>query len=86
MVRRQELRDLHPRTFALRLAAQPSGRGPNEQHKLFELRDMYLEELQQSLQQMRPLCWNCHQEERARQATPARLLKGDRQGLSPATE
>jgi hypothetical protein len=58
----------------------------NEQHKLFELRDMYLEELQQNLQHMRPLCWNCHQEERARQAVPARVLKGDRHGLNPAIE
>jgi hypothetical protein len=45
----------------------------NEQHKLFELRDMYLDELQQSLQHMSPLCWNCHQEERARQAVPQRM-------------
>ena len=58
----------------------------NEQHKLFELRDMYLEELQQTLQNMRPLCWNCHQEERTRQAVPQRVLKGDRQGLNPAIE
>ncbi len=58
----------------------------NDQQKLFELRDMYLEELQDKLQNMRPLCWNCHQEERARQAVPPRLLKGDRHGLEPALE
>ena len=56
----------------------------NDEQKLFELRDMYLEELQQRLQHMRPLCWNCHQEERARQAVPPRVLKGDRHGLNPA--
>jgi hypothetical protein len=58
----------------------------NEGQKLFELRDMYLEELQQNLDHMRPLCWNCHQEERARQAVPARVFKGDRHGLSSAIE
>lgn len=56
----------------------------NEQHKLFELRHMQLDELQETLQHMSPLCWNCHQEERARQAVPSRVLKGDRHGLSPA--
>lgn len=45
---------------------------------------MGLDELQLKLQDMHPLCWNCHQEERARQATPARLFKGDRHSLSPA--
>ena len=56
----------------------------NEQHKLFELRHMHLDELQSTLQHMRPLCWNCHQEERARQAAPARIFKGDRHSWSPA--
>jgi hypothetical protein len=56
----------------------------NEQHKLFELRHMHLDELQSTLQHMRPLCWNCHQEERVRQATPARFFKGDRHTLMPA--
>ena len=42
--------------------------------------------LQATLQDMRPLCWNCHQEERARQAVPAANLKGDRHGLTPAIE
>jgi hypothetical protein len=43
----------------------------NQQHKLFELRHMHLDNLQAELQNMRPLCWNCHQQERARQAQPA---------------
>ena len=58
----------------------------NEQHKLFELRQMQLDQLQASLQHMRPLCWNCHQEERARQAEPPRVLKGDRHGLAPVLD
>ncbi len=58
----------------------------NEQHKLFELRQMQLDELQATLQDMRPLCWNCHQEERERQAVPAKILKGDRHGLTAAVE
>lgn len=59
----------------------------NEQHKLFELRDMYLEQLQSALEHMQPLCWNCHQQERARQAVPPRVLKGDRHSLtSPAID
>jgi hypothetical protein len=57
----------------------------NQQHKLFELRQMQLNELQSTLQDMRPLCWNCHQEERARQAAPARVFKGDRHGLGTVT-
>ena len=56
----------------------------NEQQKLFEVRDMQLDQLQASLDTMLPLCWNCHQEERARQAPPPRLFKGDRHGLTPA--
>lgn len=58
----------------------------NQQQQLFELRQMFLETLQSSLQDMRPLCWNCHQEERERQAAPPRILKGDRHGLTPAIE
>jgi hypothetical protein len=57
----------------------------NQQHKLFELRHMQLSELQSTLRDMRPLCWNCHQEERARQSVPARVFKGDRHGLGPVT-
>jgi len=58
----------------------------NRQQQLFELRQMFLEDLQSALQEMRPLCWNCHQEERQRQAVPPRILKGDRHRLTPATE
>jgi len=50
----------------------------NEKQKLFELRHMQLEEIPSVLDHMAPLCWNCHQEERARQAEPPRRLKGDR--------
>ena len=56
----------------------------NQQQQLFELRQMFQEDLQSALQNMRPLCWNCHQEERERQAVPARVLKGERHGLEPA--
>jgi len=58
----------------------------NQQQQLFELRQMFLETLQSALEDMRPLCWNCHQEERDRQALPVRILKGDRHGLTPAIE
>ena len=58
----------------------------NQQQQLFELRQMFLETLQSALEDMRPLCWTCHQEERERQAVPARILKGDRHGLTPAVE
>jgi hypothetical protein len=58
----------------------------NQQQQLFELRQMFLENLQSALQDMRPLCWNCHQEERERQAVSPRILKGDRHGLTPAIE
>ncbi len=53
----------------------------NEHQKLFELRHMHLDELPSLLDQMAPLCWNCHQEERERQPTPTRSLKGDRRKL-----
>lgn len=58
----------------------------NQQQQLFELRQMFQETLQSGLQDMSPLCWNCHQEERERQAVPPRILKGDRHGLMPAIE
>jgi hypothetical protein len=54
----------------------------NQEEQLFELRHMFLETLQSALQDMRPLCWNCHQEERERQAVPARRLKGERPALA----
>ncbi len=58
----------------------------NQQHEIFELRQMHLDELQSALEHMHPLCWNCHQEERARQAPPARILRGERAGMQPAYE
>ena len=57
----------------------------NEKHKLFELRHIYLEEIPSALDRMAPLCWNCHQQERARQAEPPRIMKGDRRNFSKAT-
>jgi hypothetical protein len=56
----------------------------DEQHRLVELRNLDLHGLQAALTHMRPLCWTCHQEERARQAVAPRSLKGDRHGLTPA--
>jgi len=58
----------------------------NQEHQLFELRQMQLDQLQGTLENMRPLCWSCHQEERARQAVPAPILKGDRHGLATAED
>jgi len=58
----------------------------NEKQKLFELHHMHLEEIPSALDQMTPLCWNCHQEERMRQAEPPRLLKGDRRNVEQALE
>ena len=55
------------------------------QHKLVELRQVDLKQLQLAMQAMRPLCWICHQEERVRQAVPTRILKGDRLAMRPAT-
>jgi len=56
----------------------------DNEYKLVELRQVDLKQLQFALERMRPLCWTCHQEERVRQATIPRSLKGDRHGLSPA--
>jgi hypothetical protein len=56
----------------------------DEQHKLIELRQVNLSQLQTALATMRPLCWTCHREERERQAVPARILKGDRHELEAA--
>ena len=56
----------------------------NDEQKLFELRHMHLDEIPSALDHMTPLCWNCHQEERVRQAAPPRLLKGDRRKLGTA--
>jgi hypothetical protein len=54
------------------------------EHKLVELRQVDLKQLQFALEAMRPLCWTCHQEERVRQAVPPRALRGDRDSLRPA--
>jgi hypothetical protein len=48
------------------------------------LRHMNLQEVPSVLDHMAPLCWNCHQEERARQEEPPRILKGDRRSLGKA--
>jgi hypothetical protein len=58
----------------------------NEKQKLFELRHMHLDEIPSALDHMAPLCWNCHQEERARQAAPPRILKGDRRTFGPVSD
>jgi hypothetical protein len=57
----------------------------NEKRKLFELRHMHLDKIPSALDGMAPLCWNCHQQERARRAQPPRILKGDRRNLEAAT-
>jgi len=57
----------------------------NQKQELFELRDLPAEDLQMALEQARPLCWKCHQEERLRQ--PAyRPLRGTRYGMSSLRE
>jgi hypothetical protein len=56
----------------------------DEQYKLVELRQVNLRQLQSALEEMKPLCWTCHQQERARQPLSPRVLKGDRHGLQPA--
>ena len=57
----------------------------NEKQKLFELRHMHVEEILSALDRMTPLCWNCHLQERARQAEPPRTVKGDGRNFSKAT-
>ncbi len=54
----------------------------NQQHKLFELRHTNLADLQAELQGTSPLCWNCHQEERARHAP--RVARRGPEHLPPA--
>ena len=56
----------------------------DDEQKLVELRQVNLTQLQFCLEGMRPLCWTCHQEERARQAVTSRQLKGDRSQLDTA--
>lgn len=58
----------------------------DKDQNLLELREMTLDRLATLLDQMRPLCWTCHQEQRERQAVPSRLYKGDRHGLETAQE
>jgi len=55
-----------------------------DNHKLVELRQVNLRQLQLKLNELRPLCWRCHQDERVRQAVTQRTLKGDRHGVGPA--
>ena len=50
----------------------------DENFKLIELREIPLDQLTTALEDKRPLCWPCHQEERTRQARPHRILKGER--------
>lgn len=50
----------------------------DENRKLIELHDIELKNLQQELQDKRPLCWTCHLQERERQAKPPAPRKGDR--------
>ena len=47
----------------------------NEHYRRVEMRQIYPDNLQAALRQMRPLCWSCHLEERARQAVPDRLFR-----------
>jgi hypothetical protein len=58
----------------------------NQEQKLIELREMTLDRFASMLENMRPLCWRCHQEEHDRQAAPPAILKGDRHGLATAEE
>lgn len=58
----------------------------DQNQKLIDLREMTLERFALMLENMRPLCWKCHQEERERQAVPAAILKGDRHGLATVEE
>jgi hypothetical protein len=45
-----------------------------EQH-LLELRDMPVDDLQSTLQETRPLCWQCHQGEKARQVMMLNMMR-----------
>jgi hypothetical protein len=60
--------------------------GLDQNQKLIGLREMTLDRFAATLENMRPLCWNCHQEERERQPVPAVILKGDRRGLATVEE
>ena len=54
----------------------------DQEHRLFELRDMPVDDLQAVLRETRPLCWTCHQEARARNILPLGSITGSRFGLS----
>jgi hypothetical protein len=56
----------------------------DKDYKLIELRQFELTGLSAALPNHRPLCWTCHQEEKARQAQPHRVLKGERQPVRTA--
>ena len=51
---------------------------------LFEMREFSFDEIPAVLEHMRPLCWICHQDERARQPQPHRVLKGERRAVRTA--
>jgi hypothetical protein len=46
----------------------------NADNKLFELKQLGTDKLQIALENKRPICWACHQEQRARQAGASRQL------------
>jgi hypothetical protein len=54
----------------------------NQDHELFELRDLPAEDLQMALEYTRPLCRKCHHDERERQPVKYRTLKGARFGMA----
>jgi len=56
----------------------------DDNNNFVELYEITLDRLAFVLDNMRPLCWSCHQEERTRQAVPARYFKGDRHSLATA--
>jgi hypothetical protein len=58
----------------------------DQNQQLFEMRDIAVDTLQSTLRDTRPLCWKCHQEERARQVLPLRVLRGSRVGLASLHE
>ena len=58
----------------------------DESFKLVEMRQIELEQLSSTLENKRPLCWTCHQDQRARQAQPRRILKGERQPETTAVQ
>lgn len=58
----------------------------DENLNLVEMRNIEMEQLPFLLEKGRPLCWNCHQEEREHQARPHRVLKGERTPVLTAVE